>query len=110
MNDAIKDELYRVALSCASAEEMRVLVAAKKVDEGQDPVVVDLPQYVGPTIHPIKSVHPDMIAFKVTLEPTGRTVRYTVPRIVLDAWKQKCQSLLIDLGKKLVDSPLTESG
>lgn len=99
----LHEEIRRVCMSLVAAEEQRLLIAAKAVDTGQDPLVVHLPEYSSPTIHPAESDDPNMLSFRVTLNPTGRLILYIVPRTVFEELNRKFTSQLAELDKVLVD-------
>ena len=96
MTDTFKDEMSRLltesAKQLALKDELRVFSAASKIDREQaraaDPIVVVLPEMGSPKIEPdLERSTPEILAFKLTLTPTGRTIRYSIPRSVLNLWR-----------------------
>ncbi|MCU0912981.1 MAG: hypothetical protein MUC88_00285 [Planctomycetes bacterium] len=94
MNKAMNKAISETCASLLVArEDRRVFIAAEKVErqcrETGD-IVVDLPEYGNPTITPDhERSTPDTMAYRVNMQPTGRIVRYTIPRPVFAMWRAK---------------------
>ena len=95
MTDKLREEMDRLltesARQLAVKEELRVFLAAEKQERaarGTADIVVDLPEYGNPEITAdLERSTSETMAFKVSMKPTGRIVRYTIPRGVYEMWR-----------------------
>jgi hypothetical protein len=72
-------------LTTLSHLDAMIVLCAMLVDEGQDPICITAPETM-PDLSALQTEKDDdgNLHFTVTLRPTGRSVRYEVPRAVYE--------------------------